>query len=229
MKTAVPSVLSNWYGYTVNGTVHAFEFLHFWGEAESIVGPLETHVLDHGDILIMDNASFHHNFPGYILDKYLDEVGVDIVHLPTYCQGWIDYEGTHVPMSVPGIGLIKRGPNYGLFQWKLHFGLFCIFLESSSALSLAACFFRIFGLLSLSVGFFSRPGRTYMATLLCFSWLFRRSNIFLAFFTKFGRHTLQGWVSRNLELDLLLIVLSKSGLFWKRASAAFFVQRLVYF
>ena len=73
-------------------------------------------------------------------------------------------------------------PNYVLFSMKITRWLILHFLEPSSALSLAAGFFRVFGLFSLSVGFFCRPGRTYLATLQCFSWLLEGQKFLLAFF-----------------------------------------------
>ena len=65
-----------------------------------------------------------------------------------------------------------------------------IFLGSSSALSLAAGFFRTFGLLLLSVGFIGRLRTKNLATFQCFCWLLEDQILFLADFTEFEMHTL---------------------------------------
>ena len=111
-------------------------------------------------------------------------------------------------MFVARLGLIKPGQTYvcpKLWAFSITITLWLIlhfFGESSSGLSEAAGFFRTFCLLSLSVGFFNRPGRTYLATLQCLSWLLEDQICLLAFSTQFERHTLQRWVSRNVGLGL---------------------------
>ena len=62
----------------------------------------------------------------------------------------------------------------------------------SSAPSLAAGFFRILSLLSLSV----------LVTLQCFIRVLEDQLFRLAFRTEFEKHTLQQWVTRNLVLGL---------------------------
>ena len=62
-------------------------------------------------------------------------------------------------------------------------------------------FFKTLSFLSLLVGFFRGQGRTYISTPLSLVGLRRpniRKEIFLAFCTKFERHTLQRPLSRNL-------------------------------
>ena len=103
----------------------------------------------------------------------------------------------------------------------------------------------------LSVGFFGRPERTYLATFQFFGWLLEDQIFLLAFFTEFERHTLRRWVSRNLGLGLFQIVLSnselilknglllppvskswlifKSSLFLRQIYVFIFVQKLAYF
>ena len=119
------------------------------------------------------------------------------------------YTGTHVPMFVPRLGLIKPGQTYvcpKLWAFSITITLWLIlhFLENRRLVcpKLAAGFFRTFCLLSLSVGFFNGPGRTYLATLQCLSWLLEDQICLLAFSTEFERHMLQWWVSRNVALGL---------------------------
>ena len=37
-----------------------------------------------GDIIVMDNLSAHHYEGGEILEVWLEEMGIELIHLPTY-------------------------------------------------------------------------------------------------------------------------------------------------
>ena len=37
-----------------------------------------------GDIIVLDNCPTHHNAGGFALGQWLDNLGIDVVYLPTY-------------------------------------------------------------------------------------------------------------------------------------------------
>jgi hypothetical protein len=37
-----------------------------------------------GDIIVMDNCAIHHYNGGFALGHWLDQMGIDVVYLPTY-------------------------------------------------------------------------------------------------------------------------------------------------
>ena len=41
-------------------------------------------MLTNGDIIVMDNCATHHNAGGLVLGRWLNTMGIDVVHLPTY-------------------------------------------------------------------------------------------------------------------------------------------------
>ena len=129
-------------------------------------------------------------------------------------------------MSVSMLGLIKPGRTYvcpkpWAFSIKITLWLILHFFENRRLVCPKLRAFSELCLLSLSVGFFNRPGRTYIATLQCLSWLLEDQICLLAFSTEFERHTLQRWVSRNVGLGLSI------GLFQIVQDS--FVQKLAYF
>ena len=105
-------------------------------------------------------------------------------------QGRIGYAGTHVPMSVPRLGLIKPGQTHvcpKLWAFSITITLWLIlhlFQNRRLVCPKLRAFAELFCLLSLSVGFFNRPGRTYLATLQCSSWLLEDQICILAFSTE---------------------------------------------
>ena len=72
------------YANTENGASNTLTFLNFWGEAAQNRMPNGQPILEYGDIIVFDNAAFHHNEGGYILAEWLDERGIDVVYLPVY-------------------------------------------------------------------------------------------------------------------------------------------------
>ena len=119
----------------------------------------------------------------------------------------------------------------GFFHNNYTLAYFALFWENRRLVCpKLRAFFRTFCLLSLLVGFFNRPGRTYLATLQCLSWLLEDEICLLAFSTEFERHTLQRWVSRNVGLGLsigLFQIVQDSfvqKLAWLQASVATCVQ-----
>ena len=92
----------------------------------------------------------------------------------------------------------------GFLNEKDSLAYFAILGELSSCLSFTVGFFKALSFLSLLVDFFRGQGGTYLVTPLCFSWLKKtrcQKRNFLAFCTKFERHTLQLRLSRNLGQD----------------------------
>ena len=102
-------------------------------------------------------------------------------------------------------------------------------LENCRQVCFFFCFFKTLSFLSLLVGFFRGQRKTYLATPYCFSWLKKtkyQNRIFLAFYTKFKRHTLQRRLSRNFGQARVHVkyVLLKGALMSKTVST--FVQKV---
>jgi transposase len=60
------------------------EFFNFFGEASRCFQETGNPVLMAGDIIVLDNCATHHNAGGFALGESLDDMGIDVVYLPTY-------------------------------------------------------------------------------------------------------------------------------------------------
>jgi len=69
---------------TENGASDTLKFLIFWGEASNSFMPNGRPVLEYGDYLFLDNCSTHHYEGGYALAEWLENLGVEVIYLPTY-------------------------------------------------------------------------------------------------------------------------------------------------
>ncbi|XP_068707445.1 uncharacterized protein [Montipora foliosa] len=69
----------------IDGATNTMQFLQFFEEAGNCVN-LQTGrpCLQVGDIIVMDNLSAHHYEGGEILEVWLEEMGIELIYLPTY-------------------------------------------------------------------------------------------------------------------------------------------------
>ena len=69
----------------IDGATNTLQFLRFFEEAGNCVN-LQTGrpCLQVGDIIVMDNLSAHHYEGGEILEVWLEEMGIELIYLPTY-------------------------------------------------------------------------------------------------------------------------------------------------
>ena len=69
----------------IDGATNTLQFLQFFEEAGNCVN-LETGrpCLQVDDIIVMDNLSAHHYEGGVILEVWLEEMGIELIYLPTY-------------------------------------------------------------------------------------------------------------------------------------------------
>ena len=69
----------------IDGGTNTLQFLQFFEEAGNCVN-LQTGrpCLQVGDIIVMDNLSAHHYEGGEILEVWLEEMGIELIYLPTY-------------------------------------------------------------------------------------------------------------------------------------------------
>ena len=72
------------YANTIDGSANTFDFLNFFDEASENFQTNGNPVLTNGDIIVMDNCATHHNAGGFVLGRWLDTMGIDVVYLPTY-------------------------------------------------------------------------------------------------------------------------------------------------
>lgn len=73
------------YANIVDGASATIHFLNFWGEAAN-TGDIITGrpTLEVGDIVIMDNCATHHYDGGTMLERFLEEIGVELIYTPAY-------------------------------------------------------------------------------------------------------------------------------------------------
>ena len=72
------------YANTENGASDTLKFLSFFGEASNSFKPNGRPVLEYGDYVIRGDRSTHHYEGGYALAEWLDNLGVEVICLPTY-------------------------------------------------------------------------------------------------------------------------------------------------
>ena len=72
------------YADTVDGSVDTIEFLNFFDHTIYATDSMGRTTLDYGDILVLDNAGFRHGHGGYALAEVLDDIGMEVIWLPTY-------------------------------------------------------------------------------------------------------------------------------------------------
>ncbi|XP_068735676.1 ras-related GTP-binding protein C-like [Montipora capricornis] len=69
----------------IDGATNTMQFLRFFEEAgKSVNLQNERPCLQVGDIIVMDNLSAHHYESGEILEVWLEEMGIELICLPTY-------------------------------------------------------------------------------------------------------------------------------------------------
>ena len=74
------------YANTENGATDTLVFLNFFCEASQNYMPNGEPILQYSDHMILDNCATHHFEGGYALTESLDNVGVEVVYLPTYSR-----------------------------------------------------------------------------------------------------------------------------------------------
>lgn len=72
------------YANTEGGATDTLAFLNFFDEASQNSMPNGQPILQYGDHVILDNCATHHFEGGYALAESLDDIGVEVVYLPTY-------------------------------------------------------------------------------------------------------------------------------------------------
>ena len=72
------------YADTVDGSVDMIKFLNFFAHTIYATDSMDRPTLDYCDILVLDNAGFHHGHGGYALAEVLDDIGLEVIWLPTY-------------------------------------------------------------------------------------------------------------------------------------------------
>ncbi|XP_068704810.1 uncharacterized protein [Montipora foliosa] len=69
----------------IDGATNNMQFLRFFEEAGNCVNlQTERPCLQVGDIIVMDNLSAHYYEGGEILEVWLEEMGIELIYLPTY-------------------------------------------------------------------------------------------------------------------------------------------------
>mgnify|MGYP002260040060 FL=1 len=69
----------------IDGATNTMQFLQFFEEAGNCVNlQAGRPCLQVGDIIVMDNLSVHHCEGGEILEVWLEEMGIELIYLPTY-------------------------------------------------------------------------------------------------------------------------------------------------
>ena len=72
----------------LDGPTNTVNFLEFFHEASQNTSPLtdrpRMRILECGDIMIMDNLSFHHYEGGEVLEEFLNEQGIELLYTPIY-------------------------------------------------------------------------------------------------------------------------------------------------
>ena len=73
------------YANIVQGASNSIEFLRFFSEASQTVDPNTLRpVLEVGDIVVVDNFAAHHGDAEVALRSFLNDVGMELLYLPTY-------------------------------------------------------------------------------------------------------------------------------------------------
>ena len=73
------------YMNTIDGPSNTVEFLRFFEEAYNSFNPITGRpCLEVGDVVVMDNCPFHHNLGGDVLRDFLDDLNIELVHMPAY-------------------------------------------------------------------------------------------------------------------------------------------------
>lgn len=72
------------YANTEDGASDTLKFLNFFGEASQNFMPNGRPILEYGDYIILDNCPTHHSEGGYALGEWLDNIGIEVIYLPTY-------------------------------------------------------------------------------------------------------------------------------------------------
>jgi transposase len=68
-----------------DGSTNTAKFLNFFFEASEATNMFSGRpAIEVGDIIVMDNLAVHHYDGGYILEEYLEEMGVELIFTPTY-------------------------------------------------------------------------------------------------------------------------------------------------
>ena len=73
-------------------------------------------ILQHGDILVLDNCPMHHYDGGYFLAEWLDVRGIDVVHLLVYSPEFNPCELAFNKLKI----LAKHGDIKAVFNRNIH-------------------------------------------------------------------------------------------------------------
>ena len=69
----------------VDGSTNTAKFLTFFSEASEATNMSTGRpAIEVGDIIVMDNLAVHHYDGGFVLEEYLEEMGVELIFTPTY-------------------------------------------------------------------------------------------------------------------------------------------------
>ena len=115
------------YANTVTGASDTIEFLNFFAEASRSFQPNGNPVLMAGDIIVLDNCPTHHNAGGFALGQWLDNLGIDVVYLPTYSPEMNPVELVFQKLKI----VLKREELEPLVSTNLHAALYCAIEEIS--------------------------------------------------------------------------------------------------
>ena len=72
------------YANTLNGASNTLEFLNLFHEASEFTQPDGNPILEHGDIIVVDNVALHRFNGGQALAEWLDGFRVTLLYLPLY-------------------------------------------------------------------------------------------------------------------------------------------------
>lgn len=108
------------YANTEDGATDTQTFLNFWGETAANAMPNGRPILEYGDIILMHNCATHHYAGGYALAEWLDERGIDVLHLPVYSPELNPVELVFNKLKI----LSKQGNMRAIFNRNIHEGIY---------------------------------------------------------------------------------------------------------
>lgn len=73
-----------------------------------------------GDIVVMDNCALHHYNGGFVLGHWLDQMGIDVVYLPTYSPELNQVELVFQKLKI----VLKSEERFPLVSMNLHAAIY---------------------------------------------------------------------------------------------------------
>lgn len=112
----------------ISGASNMNEFVQFFTEACEAHTDEGIPAIQPGDIIVVDNASIHHNDAEIILGNYFAQIGVDYVFLPTYSPDFNPCENCFSKIKT----LLKSTNVIDALQYSLKLAVLLCFQEISA-------------------------------------------------------------------------------------------------